>query len=268
MTLDAVVDGTLGLELIDVPSVISFSEAMEYFYRWARNNQSSALYGQDAGPLFKTLLDQLEKTPYQSKACEQSGKCSPTVSKWSVMGKVSSDIQHEYLWPTIAESIAEAARGNFTAWLSATGAASETSSTYSYQIGCLDYYSNETYDQWANRREAAVSLSGYDYYGPSMASARFLKCPIWPAPVVNPPKPLNIANTSAPVLLVNSLWDPACPFDGAVHVQRQIGGSILLARNGSGHGSWVVRSLGEAQDIMVDYFLTGKVPKAGTIVNS
>jgi pimeloyl-ACP methyl ester carboxylesterase len=267
MVLDAVVDGTLGLELIDVPQVVGFSETMDHFYQWAGNNQTSALHGQDVGPMLKSLLNRLEKTPYHSAACAQSGKCYPTVSKWSMLGQIGSSIQHEPEWPAMAKSIAAAVQGNFTAWLSATST-SETSQSFSYQLGCLDYYSNETYDQWANRREAEVALSGYDYNGPSMAASRFLQCPKWPAPIVNPPKPLDIANTSAPVLLVNALWDPACPYDGAVHVQRQIGGSVLLTRNGSGHGSWVITSHGEAQDIMVNYFVTGKVPKAGTIVNS
>jgi pimeloyl-ACP methyl ester carboxylesterase len=267
MVLDGVVDHTIPLELVGISSNIGFGRAMDDFYEWASKNSSSALQGTDAKALLQTLLDKVDKTPVRLEECAESGKCYPMITKSTIVSSVSAEMENQFKYPIIAKAIAEAVKGNFSAWQTPINT-QRTGISYSYMLGCLDSYTNETYDQWANRQRAQVALVGYDYSGITMPDARFLQCPKWPAEVVNPPKPLDIANASAPILLVSSLLDPAAPYDGAVNVQRQIGGSVLLTRRGAGHGSMYAVRNGQAQDIMIEYFLTGKMPAPGTVVDS
>jgi pimeloyl-ACP methyl ester carboxylesterase len=267
MVLDGVVDHTVPLGLVGISSNVGFGRAMDDFYQWASTNSSSALHGSDAKTVFQTLLDQVEKSPVHLEECAQSGKCSPSITKSSIMSTIAGQMENELNHPIIAKTIAQAVIGNFTAWQAPIDT-QRTGVSYSYKLGCLDSYTNETYAQWSNRQRAQAALVGYDYSGVTMPDARFLQCPKWPAKVVNSPKPLDIANTSAPILLVSSTLDPAAPYDGAVNVQRQIAGSVLLTRRGAGHGSMYAVRDGQAQDIMIEYFLTGKMPAPDTVVDS
>ena len=135
-------------------------------------------------------------------------------------------------------------------------------------IACNDWYTNETYAEFANRQRAEKALSGGNYTGATAVSWWMIYCPKWPAKVIDPPKPLDIANTLAPILLVNALWNPATPQGSAVNFQREIGGSVPVTSHGEGHGSMFINRCGEAQDIMIDYITTAKPPAAGTVAYS
>lgn len=118
-----------------------------------------------------------------------------------MMALVGGAKANEVEYPSIAKSIAYAIEGNFTIWEAAM-ATQSTGQPYSYMLGCLDYHTNETYAQWSNRQRAQTALVGFDYNGPAMADYRFLQYPKWPAKVVNPPKPLDIAD-AVPALLAH-----------------------------------------------------------------
>jgi hypothetical protein len=267
MVLDGVLDHTVPLELDVTGSNLGLARALDDFYTWAHTNESSALYRTDVRATFQTLLDEVEMPVYLD-TCAQSGKCLPRITKNSVMLLVNDELQHLNNYPAIARGIAEAKNDNVTVWETPANMQA-TSPDFSYMLGCMDWHTNETFEQWSNRQMARVAFVGYDYTGVTMPDTRFRRCGKWPAPVVNLPQPLGIANTSAPILLVNALLDPATSYDGAVNVQRQIGGSVLLTRRGAGHGSFSVASnAGQAQDITVEYFLTGKTPAPGTVVDT
>jgi TAP-like protein len=46
---------------------------------------------------------------------------------------------------------------------------------------------------------------------------------------------MTVRNASAPILMANTLWDPATGYDGMLNVHSQIEGSVLLALR---RGSW------------------------------
>ena len=267
MILDAVVDHTVSVETSAVSSAVSFGRTADIFYQWASTNKSPALHGQDVESIFKGLLAQLDKKPATLPECALSGKCSSTVTGQNLLSAFGGQLDYTSSFPDLARGIAQAAKGNFTGLASPIQTA-ETSSQFSFMIACNDWYTNETYAEFANRQKAEQALSCGDYNGATAESKWMIYCPKWPTEVVNPPKPLNIANTSAPVLLVNAIWDPATGYDGAVNVQRQIGGSVLLTRRGEGHGSMSSSIVGETQRLMIDYLITGKLPAAGTVAYS
>ncbi|KIW84329.1 hypothetical protein Z517_03579 [Fonsecaea pedrosoi CBS 271.37] len=271
LALDSVLDHTSQPENLIVDSAISFGLAADFFYDWAGTNKSSVLYGQDVKTLFLNLAKQLDQTPATLTECVQSGNCYPNVTRQELLSFFSGQLDFTRSFPSLAQAITEMAQGNYSV-LAAPIVTEETSSAWSFMIGCNDWSTNETYVDFANRliaeRELTGAPEGGDYVGATAWDLWMLYCPRWPTAVSNPPKPLDIANTSAPVLLVNALWDPETPYSGAVNVQRQIGGSVLLTRHGEGHGSFLVDGGGEAMDIIMDYLLTGALPAPGTVVYS
>ena len=93
-------------------------------------------------------------------------------------------------------------------------------------------------------------------------------CIGWTAPLVNPPKIENVV-TAQPILVSNTFYDPATSFVFATGVQAQFKNSVLIARNGIGHGSLPYSTRGgENEKAMSDYLVHGTLPKAGTVYKS
>lgn len=88
-----------------------------------------------------------------------------------------------------------------------------------------------------------------------------LSCQGWPARVGNPQHRLQV-HGAPPILMLNSRYDPATPYEWATAAAHQMG-AVLLTYDGWGHGSYFKGStcVTGATDT---YFITGKTPKRGT----
>ncbi|WP_344308867.1 alpha/beta hydrolase [Fodinicola feengrottensis] len=78
--------------------------------------------------------------------------------------------------------------------------------------------------------------------------------------VQNPQHRLTVRG-SAPILMVNSVHDPATPYAWAVDVHQQIPNSVLLTYDGSGHGTYLHPCVMAAVDT---YLTTLATPRPGT----
>lgn len=101
---------------------------MDNFYEWTSTDELSYLHGRDVKSAFEKLLSGVGKSPVNSEACVQSGKCHPTITKWSMMALVGGAMENEV--------------GNFTIWKTAM-ATQSTGQPYSYRLGCLDYHTTK-----------------------------------------------------------------------------------------------------------------------------
>ncbi|KAJ9607145.1 hypothetical protein H2200_008217 [Cladophialophora chaetospira] len=263
MVLDGVVDHSIQMADFSAAQQIGHGFSAANFFNWASTNSSSALYGQDAAKIMDDLVAKADQTPIPVPNVNTT-TTFPNVTGEDIRQAFLDGFWHEYNWPAVATWIAESAQGNVTGF--AMPVFTETSLN-SPAIACSDWLTNETYAQFPDRERMAASFSSGNFEGGTGMRAWATYCSKWPIPVVNPPARSEIANTSAPILLVNALWDPATPYDFAVNIQRQIPGSVLLTRKGNGHGSLFPWG-GEAGDAMSQYFVSGKPPPAGTVVYS
>ncbi|MGH3762506.1 alpha/beta hydrolase [Actinophytocola sp.] len=86
-------------------------------------------------------------------------------------------------------------------------------------------------------------------------------CAAWPAAVANPQHRLDV-HGAPPVLVLNSLHDPATAHSWARNVARQIPCGVLLTYNGWGHG---VTDRSECTLAAVSRYLTDlRPPRPGT----
>lgn len=268
MILDGVVDHTLSLETMAMTQAVGFGLGAKYFFEWAKTNQSSALYAQDAEKIFGELVAKATKAPLQVPECKQSGACLPQVTEQLLRQTLGSGIEHEVSYPAMVQRIAEAASGNLTAWVYPLPVPEELDDYSLRAIWCNDWIQPTTYAEFIGILDATRALSNLSFIPPTAINTMMPVCLKWPARVVDPPAPLNITGTSAPILLVNAFRDPSTGYDAAVRVKAQIPASVILSRDGAGHGSMFPSSLTPATDIMTDYIITGKPPADWTIISS
>ena len=82
------------------------------------------------------------------------------------------------------------------------------------------------------------------------------ECIGWPYPTSFPETSMEHVNH--PVVLINAQDDPATPYANAQSIRRQITNSVLLTREGSGHGSY--RNGGAINAVVESYFMSGILP--------
>ncbi|KAI0793726.1 alpha/beta-hydrolase [Fomes fomentarius] len=75
--------------------------------------------------------------------------------------------------------------------------------------------------------------------------------------------PLEAKNTSHPILVLSTQWDPVTPLPDALAAHERYGGSGLLVQNSIGHCSLSTPSLCTAKHVR-RYFQEGTLPKEGT----
>ena len=63
-----------------------------------------------------------------------------------------------------------------------------------------------------------------------------LPCAFWPVPSQRAPGPVQ-ANGAPAILLFASSGDPATPYQWGVSLSHQLASSVLVTRDGNGHGS-------------------------------
>ena len=132
-------------------------------------------------------------------------------------------------------------------------------------IGCQDQLPDlswEAYQSWAQITTTQAIPANAGYLGNIQ-----LFCPKWPTKVKNPPnlQSPNV-NTSATIMVVNALWDPATGYDQAVAMHRHFPNSVLVARNGEGHGSWSA-AWPETLKTMIDYLVDLKLPEPNLVLD-
>ena len=90
-------------------------------------------------------------------------------------------------------------------------------------------------------------------------------CVDWPANVTYPQQNFNrsMVEQGPPVLLSNSIYDPACSIAWVDGLREQLPTAISITRNGTGHTSHTI--LGQTRDAIDKYLATGDLPKDGTI---
>jgi TAP-like protein len=127
---------------------------------------------------------------------------------------------------------------------------------------CLDFPSTApTYDAMA-ARELLGRVVAPRVRGASQTWAVQATCLGWPAPVVDPPRPLA-AHGAPPILIVNATHDPATAYPWAHGLLDQIEGGVLLTRDGDGHTSYL--SPGRTRDAIDAYLLTGAPPPPNSV---
>lgn len=266
--LDAILDhSAVGETAALVEETIAREKEFVRFTEWCNETTTCALHDQDVGALFSSLIDNANTHPIPAPACKTS--CRTNVTGDEILVQMNKFLHLKATWPDLATSIQQALSGNATL-LSPALALTQNSTSFAAQaIACLDWtHSNRGYDDWHYQQLLTRSIAPYTR-GVTGMHQFMTWCAGWPWPVEFPQKDLDLGRngSSLPsVLLVNALHDPQTSYAWAVNVRRQIPGAVLVTREGDGHGSYGLH--GEAAGVVDKFFIEGKLPEQGKIVQT
>jgi pimeloyl-ACP methyl ester carboxylesterase len=172
-------------------------------------------------------------------------------------------------WPIMVDGLQRLEEGDAVGFLVATGAIGRPpSSAYLNEpegrpgSNCLDTdnpHDPALYPEMARRAEERSP-----YFG-ALWTYLALPCAFWPAEDADRYTGPWDAKTSATILLISRLHDPATPHGGAVAAAETLANARLLTINGWGHGYYLAGRSTCADDYMAAYVIDLELPPVGTV---
>lgn len=210
LVLDSVFDHSLSQTSMLTSQIATGEDSFAEFAKWCAADASCVLHGQDVGQVYGNLYD---------KAVAGELPLSPVDLSWKVL-KTLYDPNWQETAATLRDPAAPSAKADLA--------------PFPIPVFCADYrvrFSSEA--EWLSlwRKQNAA--------GPTIRIHRawlaFSLCSAWPADTPNPQHRTHLDRSVPPVLIMNSVHDPATSYAWARSVHRQFD-STLLTYDGWGHG--------------------------------
>lgn len=262
--LDAIVAPDLTRDEFLASQADGFETALERFFDRCSADPGCPIAADPAG-VFDALLADAGTGPLPAPGDPDGRSLVRNDLRWGVATLLYGPDDE-----ALGDALAEAADGDATALLAAadagwgrdpdTGDYSVTLQGY-WAIGCLDApWPAGWTDDDVFAFGAALDVE-FPRLGSTLLSGE-LTCSGWP---VSAAAPSVAAPDAPPLLLVNGLWDPATPFDGALALQDALANdSPLLTFEGDGHVAMFSDATGCTYDGIRSFLLDGVVPSGGT----
>ena len=267
MVLDAVLDPSLSADNLNISQAASFEQNLQAFLANCNAHKEvvpKCRFAESGDPASKldALMLRLDANPMAIG--------NRVLTRAIAQTAVAQELYDQSTWPDLDLGLALADQGNGSVLLDFADSyfKRHPDGTYdneieaNYAVNCLDH-------------PALTEVSAYDKLGPaySHASPFFgssfqysnLPCAYWPAKPTGHPGPLTAVG-APPILMVGGTNDPATPYAWAVAAHEQIAGSVLLTRNGNGHGSYGVSICATLAEI--NYLLNRTLPAEGSVCSS
>jgi pimeloyl-ACP methyl ester carboxylesterase len=239
MSLDAVLAPDVSADDLALTQVESFQKNLDAFLADCRSRVSGTTpcaYAKsgDPGTKLNALMTRLDTNPMPVGDRQ--------LTRALAMTGVLIGLYYPELWPSLDTALALTDQGNGSVLLLLADEflGRNADGTYTNEfdanaaVSCLD-------------RPVPKDIAALDALGPAFekASPFFgpasqytdLTCALWPIPPTGQVGPLT-ADGAPPILLVGGTNDTATPYVWAQDVNRELAGSVLLTREGNGHGSY------------------------------
>ncbi|KAF2679124.1 alpha/beta-hydrolase [Lentithecium fluviatile CBS 122367] len=267
MALDGITQHSQGQAANILIESSSYAVSLKRFFEWASTDESSPLKGQDMETFWYSLLGNATESPIPAAGCNDTD-CRADVNAEDIlfatqpsMVYATGDVSRSASWGVLASALYNASEGDATAF--ATSFTSPTA--YSgLAIGCLDWTTTPTFSASLQKQIMGGTYTPLTL-GASQSYQIQQQCIGWPAPVVNPPKKLDI-KTEVTILLVISEADPETGYPWAIGMLEEFENKVLVTRKGAGHTSFALG--GETSEVMAMYLITGVAPKEGLLLDS
>jgi pimeloyl-ACP methyl ester carboxylesterase len=246
LILDSVFDHGLPTSTFLMTAAATAEDVFGEFATWCAANTACVLHGQDVGQLYGDAFEKAmrgELTSPDGKPLTAFGMLQASNAFFSVPD-----------WPGYA---------GFLKALGTQPAATVTraaAAPFPLAPFCADFDAGFSSDRewrslWYRQRAVAPTVRGHFGFG------LVTMCAGWPGEVGNPQHRTDVTG-APPILLMNSLHDPATSIEWARDVNRQLRGSVLLTYDGWGHGVW---DRGECTAaVATAYLIDHRLPKPGT----
>jgi pimeloyl-ACP methyl ester carboxylesterase len=241
MVLDSNIDHSVDLRHFMTDRAEAAEESFLAFVRWCDETPACVLHGKDVLATWQQALAMADEIPLWPN----------WLRDWVFSLLYGPD------YAEIARLIADTAAGEWPV----TTMAEYNYASIRLATVCQDFALRiKDFRQYSALRAEELRLAPL-MRGGALGHDEAAACIGIPGPPANPPHRLDISDAPT-VLLLNSLYDPATPYEWARNVHRQAStNSVLLTYEGGGHG---VYDRGACTRAAVDnYLLTLKTPKRG-----
>ncbi|KAA2260449.1 alpha/beta hydrolase [Solihabitans fulvus] len=234
----------------------SAQENFDQFVAWCDRTEGCALHGQDVRAIFADLYDRASKGTLTDPA---SGT---KIAPMDLLGAATSAF-YGPSWARLASELAALRAGAPTATPLRAAAPTADAVPDAFQsVFCQDWRL-PVHNYWElNAYRIGLELAvAPDMKRSPLGWSAATSCLGWPAKVNNPQHRLSV-HGAPPLLMLNSRYDPATPYEWGQAASQQ-SGAALLTYDGWGHGSYFKHSqcVVDATD---NYLITGKTPARGT----
>jgi pimeloyl-ACP methyl ester carboxylesterase len=263
LALDSNEDHSLPGTTVGISAAASAEDSFTQFTQWCRAAAACALHGRDTATLFDQLYDRA-----LTGRLTMPGQPRQRLSPADLISLTEDDLLAPD-WPGLATALAAAATAPpAPAVLPPPAAFPEKADAYTMAAVCADWsVSLAPAGHVSAAQQVATQLRRMTAAAPHMRlDARswqsVLACLGRSGTLTNPPHPYHVQRGVPPILMVNSLHDPATPYAWALDVARQIRQATLVTYDGWGHG--VYRQSSCAQQIIDNYLINLRIPPRGT----
>jgi pimeloyl-ACP methyl ester carboxylesterase len=233
MLLDSVFDHSLDPERFVLTEAEAGEDAFVQFENWCATDPTCVLHGQDVGQVYREIFD--------------------TTADPVSFSQATTGYLYGPRWPELAEFLSSQQQQQSAL------AAAETA-PFPLASYCADHrvrFSSQREWEALYHEQSTVAPT----LGTHFAWGAVSLCSGWTGTVGNPQHRTD-ADDAPPILLMNSLYDPATGYAWAKSVHRQLDDSVLLTYDGWGHG--VIDRSDCTRDAATRYLVDNKLPRPGT----
>jgi pimeloyl-ACP methyl ester carboxylesterase len=177
----------------------------------------------------------------------------------------------KWLWPTLRTALRQTNRNDGSLLMALADVSSDRTGPNTYAGNTMSaFYAINCWDAPPppGEKGLAAAATAWSRGAPVPEMAKSMSwgnapCTTWFGHSTRAPAPAS-STTSAPILVVGTLYDPATPYPWAVALSKQLPTSTLLTYNGDGHTAY---GSGSAciNKAVETYLLTGTPPAAGLV---
>jgi pimeloyl-ACP methyl ester carboxylesterase len=249
MVLDGVFDHTVDSSRFAVTGALAGQESFDQFVTWCAADTACTLHGTDVRARVATLFDRAERG-----ALPDPDDPSRTVDPTALTGRIVSPLTRPDL-PAVAAEITRL-EGEPVATRSVTQPPTTPLPIY---LHCADNRNDA--DSYAAAQRLAARTRAVAPDVRSAANDIAALCINPPVPATNPQRPLHAPHVP-PIMVLNSRYDAATPWQGARHVAEQLPRSVLVTYDGMGHGASTRSPC--SRDLVTRYFTDTALPAHDT----
>jgi pimeloyl-ACP methyl ester carboxylesterase len=250
MVLDSVFDHSLSASRFVLSEARTVEDSFQEFAAWCAADTACVLHGQDVGRLYGDLFEKALRGELH-----RPGNPAALVDAVQLSQGLGQFFYGPY-WPDAANFLKSLSEGQATR---AAAAAAEVV-PFSFAAFCADHdtrFSSEQAWEALWRKQSTVAPTMRTHFAWAATSL----CSGWSNDIANPQHRTDVTG-APPILLMNSLHDPATGYEWAKNVNRQLRGSVLLTYDGWGHGVWNRSDC--TRNATLAYLVDRRLPRPGT----
>ncbi|MEV6304787.1 alpha/beta hydrolase [Actinoplanes sp. NPDC051861] len=251
MTLDSNMDHAQTIAGYQKWESLAMEGSFKQFDSWCDRTEACALHDQDALAYFDSLLARAD-------AGELEVEGDP-VSSDQVISFIFGYLYDPVTWFWLAEDLLWL--GGDSPGLAQRFRGEPTEFGY-WPVMCSDFrFDVKAYPILNAIRKEQRRLAPHTRYNP-LAWTDLTSCQNWPFGVTNPPHKLRASKKLPPILLSNSRWDVATPYEWGRSLAGQLPSATFLTYDGVGHGTYWLSPC--ARDAIDTYLIDRRTPAKGT----